>query len=196
MENPNDEMAATVQGHIKIVSYDDIQTRTGEKIELDKRNSAHKENCSIALIRSWAGLTSGHAYSLHFGSGGATVDALQNVVYSVPNTTGAADLNVPIYYEVIDSKRGAPTDNSITVRHVSGTNFTDMEIRCVLDKNEPAGQAAFDNVSTTLSGNFVFDELGIKTDDNLLLTHATFSPIEKTANRAFEVVYTIRLTIV
>lgn len=192
----NDNLNTSIEGHILIRSYDNLEDRVGEKIELDKRNKAHKENMSIALARSWAGLITGHAYSMHFGTGGATVDALENIVYSEPNTTGAADLNVPVYFEVVDKGRGAPSDNAVIVRHVSGTTFTDVEFKVVLDKNEPAGQAAFDNISTTLSGEFVFDELGIKTDDNLLLTHATFSPIEKSSNRIFEIIYTVRIKIV
>jgi len=190
-----DGFALRIEGHILIRSYTDLDARADEVVHLRKRNAVHPENMSIAVARALAGLQTGHLYSLHFGTGGATVDALQAVVYADPNTTGSADLNNPVYSEVIDTSRGAPTGNSASVRHISGSAYSDVEVRCVLDKTEPAGQASFDNVTTTLAGGFVFDEMGLKTDDGLLLTHATFNPVEKTSNRIMEVIYTLRCTV-
>lgn len=191
----SEQINVSVEGHVKITSYDDLESRSNPRVELDKRNAVHPENMSTALARGIAGLQSGHLYTLHFGTGGATVDTLSSIVYSAPNTSGAADLNTPIYSEVVDTARGAPTGNSANVRHVSSTVYSDVEVRCILDKNEPAGQATVDNVTTDLAGNFIFDEMGLKTDDGLLLTHITFNPVEKTSNRVFEVIYTLRITV-
>jgi len=84
----------------------------------------------------------------------------------------------------------------MAVRHINGTLFSDLEVRCVVDKDEPFGQPAFDNVGTNLNTSlFVFDEIGLKTEDGLLLTHVVFSPVEKSANRIIEVVYTLRFRI-
>lgn len=190
-----DSSGFKAEGHLVIRSYDDIDTKSGEVLELDRRNAVHPENMSLAMARSLAGLSTGHIYTMHFGTGGATVDALENIVYQTPNTTGAADLNTPVYSEVVDAI-GAPIGNSSSVKHVAGTEFSDVEIRCLIDKNEPPGQATFDNVTSDLSGTFVFDEIGLKTNDGLLLTHVTFNPIQKTANRVIEVEYTIRIRVV
>jgi hypothetical protein len=68
----------------------------------------------------------------------------------------------------------------------------------LLDFGEPSGQAAFDNATST-EGNFVFDELGLKSfnpegpDTGLLLTHVIFHPVQKSLNRMIQVDYTIRI---
>lgn len=188
-----DNTAFKVEGYVEIRSFDD---EGNEELLLSKKNAIHKENFSLAAARAMGTRQDGHIFSLHFGTGGATVDALDHIVYASPNVVGAADLNIPVYQEVVDGDRGAPAGNSISVQHLMGTEYSDIIITCVLDKTEPSGQAAFDNVTESLSGQFVFDEMGLKTDDGLLLTHFTFSPIEKTANRIMQIIYTIRITVV
>lgn len=189
-----DQLNISVEGHVKIMSYADNDR--SDPIELlSKRNAIHKEHMSIALARALAGEDSGHVYSMHFGSGGATIDQSGSITYSDPNVIGAADLNVPAYHEVVDSTRGAPDGNTVGSRHVVGLLYTDVEIRCVLDKSEPFGQPAFDNTVTTVEGDFVFDEIGLKTSDGLLMTHIVFAPITKSANRVIEVVYVLRIRI-
>ena len=192
--NSSENIGFKVEGHVKIVSYDD--DRSNPEVHLDKRNHIHKENMSIALARALGGDDSGHVYSIHFGTGGATVDSAGTITYSDPNVTGSADLNTPLYSEVVDPKRGAPAGNFTGVRHLNGSLFSDVEIRCVIDKGEPFGQPSSDNVSQTINGGYVFDEIALKTDDGLMLTHIVFNPIEKTANRVFEVVYTLRLRLI
>lgn len=188
-----DPLNIVVEGHILIKSYSNLDG-SDEQIVLNKRNAVHSENMSLAIARALSGSQSGHLYSLAFGNGGSTVDNLENVTYSTPNTTGAADLHSPTYTEVVDPDRGAPVGNSAAALHISGTLYSDIEVRCVLDKTEPAGQDALDSGSS-LAGSFVFDEIGLKSDDGLLLTHAVFSPVQKSANRVFEVVYTLRIRI-
>ena len=48
------------------------------------------------------------------------------------------------------------------VRHTAGNKYTDIVCTCTLDYGEPTGQAAFDN-TTDFNGDYVFDELGLKT---------------------------------
>lgn len=195
MMNKSENFELTIEGHVKVLSYSD-QDKNDPIVLMDKRNAIHKENMSLAIARALSGTDTGHVYSMHFGTGGATVDDVGAISYSNPNTSGSADLNVPAYSEVVDTSRGAPSGNQTGVRHINGTVFSDVEIRCVLDKGEPIGQSAFDNVSSNIDGPFVFDEIALKTDDNLLLTHIVFNPIEKAANRVIEVVYTLRIRVV
>lgn len=199
MSKLSEEIGVRLEGHLKIFAYDDeknVGTDTGE-IVLNKRNAIHTEHASIIIARALGNRQYGSIYSMHFGIGGATIDPLGNIIYSIPNTTGNADLNTPVYFEIVDDNSSAPEGNQIAVRHINGTLFSDLEIRCVIDKNEPFGQEAFDNIGNTNinNSNFVFDEIGLKTEDGLLLTHVVFSPLEKTSNRIFEIAYLIRIRI-
>lgn len=195
MSTLSDQFNVGIEGHLRILGYDgDL-----EPVELlNKRNAIHREHASILIASAIANQdVNGSLYSMHFGSGGATIDPLGQIIYATPNTTGSADLNTPVYFEVVDTNEGAPVGNQIAVKHSNGTLYSDVEIRCVIDKNEPFGQPAFDNLSPTdiNTSNFVFDEIGLKTEAGLLITHVTFSPIEKSANRVIEVIYTIRISI-
>ena len=200
MTQLNEEFRISLEGHLKIVEYDDdrnVGYPERGRVLLDKRNAIHNEHARILIARAIRDQPNGTIYRMYFGTGGATIDPLGNIVYAVPNTTGAADLNTPVYFEVVDANEGAPDGNMMAVRHINGTLFRDVEIRCVLGKNEPFGQAAFDNLNTTNlnASEFVFDEIGLKTQDRLLITHVVFRPIEKTANRIIEIVYTLRVRI-
>jgi hypothetical protein len=89
-----------------------------------------------------------------------------------------------------------PVRNKMEIRHLSGATYSDIIITCVLDYGEPDGQEAFDN-SQSLSGNFIFDELGLKSynpdGEGKLLTHVVFHPVQKSLNRLLQVDYTIRI---
>jgi len=217
----SDEFKLRLEGHVLIREYGDMEglladrsvenetnfeteqmrdryMRNGQgEIKLDQRNAIHNEHASIIIARGLANREDGSVYTMHFGTGGATIDPLGNIIFATPNTTGAADLNVPVYFEVVDDNLDAPPGNQMAVRHINGTLFSDVEIRCVIDKDEPFGQQAFDNVGFNINDDtqFVFDEIGLKSRDGLLLTHITFSPIQKSSNRIIEVVYTLRVRI-
>lgn len=198
--NPRDELRVKIEGHVKIVEYldrTDLEAGKVNRVMLDKRNAIHKENASIIIARALAGQPSGSVFQMAFGTGGSTVGPTGVIVFATPNTTGAANLNQPVYFELVDDLQGAPSGNSLAVRHINGTLFSDLEIRCVLDKNEPFGQAAFSNAGTknVNTSNFMFDEIALKTEDDLLMTHVVFSPVEKAADRIFECVYSLRIRI-
>jgi hypothetical protein len=199
MSQLSDEFKVRIEGHVKIIEYEDLEDVGNEskgRVVMDKRNAIHEENASILIARAIANRENGSIFTMHFGTGGATVDPLGNILFATPNTTGAADLNTPVYFEVVDDNQAAPAGNQMAVRHINGTLFSDVEIRAVIDKNEPFGQAAFDNIGVNLNdSSFVFDEIGLKTEDDLLITHVVFTPVEKTANRIFEIVYTLRIRI-
>ena len=82
--------------------------------------------------------------------------------------------------------------------HCSGTShtatelFSDLVVTCTLNYTEPAGQDTLDN-SSNQNGSFIFDELGLYTATGNLLTHIIFHPIQKSANRQIQVIYTVRV---
>ncbi len=184
-----------ITGHIKI--FDPV---TGE-VFAETENSIHFENFSEALASSLANKNVGQIYQMSFGNGGTSVDPTGVITYLPSNSTGQnADLYNQTYSKVVDDNSTANTDtarNNLTVIHTSGKVYSDILVSCLLDYGEPIGQQAFDN-STQLDGEFVFDELGLKswfgsTEDLKLITHAVFHPIQKALNIQMQIDYTVRI---
>lgn len=184
-----------IHGHIKI--YDPC---SGEVFE-DKDNSIHYENMSESLAMSFANTGMGHIFQMSFGNGGTSVDPTGVIAYLPANSSGQnADLYNETYSKVVDQSSTAnsdPSNNNVQVIHTAGKIYTDIRISCLMDYGEPNGQQAFDN-STDLDGEYVFDELGLKSwngsvDDVKLVTHVVFHPIQKSLNRQLQIDYTIRI---
>jgi hypothetical protein len=183
-----------IEGHIKI-----WYPESGE-IAVNKRNAIHYENMSISLAESIANAGQGFIYEMAFGNGGTTIDPTGIITYLTPNSTGTnASLYNETYSKVVDDRASVnidPIRNKIETRHVTGTNYTDVFVTCLLDYGEPSSQDAFDN-STTADGTFIFDELGLKsyspTGNSKLLTHVIFHPVQKSLNRLIQIDYTVRI---
>ena len=138
-----DNSGILVEGYIKIF---DPET---EQVFIDKRNAIHYENMSIALAQSLSNAGSGFIYSMSFGNGGTSVDPTGIITYLTPNSTGVnASLYNETYSKVVDDRSINNTDphrNKTEVRHVSGTNYTDVLVTCfnwckrpcVVDPPEP-----------------------------------------------------------
>jgi hypothetical protein len=186
---------AKIEGFVKI-----FNPKTGE-VFVDKKNAIHYENISIAMAQTLSDRDVGYIYLMAFGNGGSSVDPTGVITYLPPNTTGQnADLYNETYTKVVDDNSAAntdPTNNKMTVLHTTGKAYTDILVQCLLDYGEPAGQQAFDN-STNFNGEFVFDELGLKTwngsaTDLRLITHVIFHPVQKSLNRQIQIDYTLRI---
>ena len=183
-----------LQGHIKISNPE-----TGEVI-VDKRNAIHYENMSISLAESLANAGQGTIYQMAFGNGGTSIDPTGIITYLTPNSTGTnASLYNQTFIKVVDDRSVNNTDparNKIESRHVSGTNYTDIVVSCLLDYGEPSGQDAIDN-ATNADSLYVFDELGLvsylPSGQGRLLTHVIFHPVQKSLNRLIQIDYTVRV---
>lgn len=183
-----------VQGHIKI-----FDPKTNE-IYINKRNAIHYENMSIALAESLANAGEGFIYEMSFGNGGTSIDPTGIITYLTPNSTGTnASLYNQTYSKVVDDRSVNnldPTRNKIETRHVSGTNYTDILVTCLLDYGEPNGQEAFDTASSQ-NDAYVFDELGLRSysadGTGRLITHVIFHPVQKSLNRLIQIDYTVRV---
>jgi hypothetical protein len=184
-----------MEGHLKV--YD--PSEFGE-IYVDKRNAIHYENMSIALAQSLADSGQGFIYEMAFGNGGTAVDPTGIITYLSPNSSGSnASLYNETFTKVVDDRslnNIDPTRNFIETRHVTGKNYTDVLITCLLDYGEPDGQSAFD-ITSNGENPFIFDELGLKayssSGNNMLVTHVIFHPVQKSLNRLIQIDYTIRI---
>jgi hypothetical protein len=183
-----------IEGHIKI--YDPIS----QEVFINKRNAIHYENMSIALAESIANQGQGFIQSMAFGNGGTSVDPTGIITYLTPNSTGTtASLYNQTFIKVINDRSSSnldPVRNRTETRHLTGKNYTDVFVTCLLDYGEPSGQEAFDNTSNNDS-QFVFDELGLVTYSSTgiprLLTHVIFHPVQKSLNRLIQIDYTVRI---
>lgn len=191
----NDKTGIHIEGHLKI--YEPIENG---QVYVNKRNAIHYENISIALAQSLADSGQGFIYEMAFGNGGTAIDPTGIITYLSPNSSGSnASLYNETFSKVVDDKSSNnidPTRNFIETRHVTGKNYTDVLITCLLDYGEPEGQSAFD-VTSNSENPYIFDELGLKayssSGNNLLVTHVIFHPFQKSLNRLIQVDYTIRI---
>ena len=184
-----------IEGFVKI-----HDPKTGE-ILVDKKNAIHYENISLAMAQTLSDRNVGYIYQMAFGNGGSSVDPTGVITYLPPNTTGQnADLYNQTYAKDVDDNSAADTDpenNKMTPLHTGGNVYSDILVTCLLDYGEPPEQQAFDN-STNFNGEFVFDELGLKTwngsvNDLRLITHVIFHPVQKSLNRQIQIDYTLRI---
>ena len=193
-DNLKDQSGVLLQGHIKI-----SDPESGEVI-VNKRNAIHYENMSISLAESIGNGGTGWIYEMSLGNGGTSVDPTGIITYLTPNSTGTnASLYNQTYTKVVDDRSVNnidPVRNKIETRHVSGTNYTDILVSCLLDYGEPNGQDAFDT-ATDENSSFIFDELGLRaysaTGTGRLLTHVIFHPVQKSLNRLIQIDYTVRV---
>ena len=191
---PDEKGGVLIEGHIKIF---DPQTK---EVYVDKRNAIHYENMSISLAESLANAGEGFIYQMAFGNGGTSIDPTGIITYLTPNSTGTnASLYNQTFIKVVDDRSVNNTDparNKIESRHVSGTNYTDILVSCLLDYGEPTGQDAIDN-ATNADSLYVFDELGLvsysPSGQGRLLTHVIFHPVQKSLNRLVQIDYTVRV---
>ena len=193
-DNLKDQSGVLLQGHIKIHNPE-----TGEVL-VNKRNAIHYENMSISLAESIGNGGTGWIYEMSLGNGGTSVDPTGIITYLTPNSTGTnASLYNQTYSKVIDDRsvnNVDPVRNKIETRHVSGTNYTDILVTCLLDYGEPNGQDAFDT-ATDENSSYIFDELGLRSysadGTGRLLTHVIFHPVQKSLNRLIQIDYTVRV---
>lgn len=192
--NMKDTNGVSVQGHIKIYDPDSGQ------VYIQKRNAIHYENMSIAMAESLSNAGQGFIHEMSFGNGGTSIDPTGIITYLTPNSTGTnATLYNQTYTKIVDDRSANnldPARNYMETRHVSGTNYTDILVRCLLDYGEPEGQQAFDTASTA-NDEYVFDELGLRSysldGTGNLITHVIFHPVQKSLNRLIQIDYTVRV---
>jgi hypothetical protein len=190
-------LSVHVEGHVLIT---DAET---EEVLVDKNNAIHFENFSEALALSLTNRPNGFIQEMAFGNGASTVSGTGAITYFPPNVTGSeATLYNKTYAKNVNDQSPLNTDKSTSYMrmvHSANSVFSDIIVTCLLDYNEPAGQEAFDDNTSTESA-YVFDELGLFSYDESgvgkLLTHVVFHPVQKSLNRTIQIRYTLRIYMV
>lgn len=190
--------AIKVKGHVHIADR-----ATGETL-LNKFNAIHNKNMAVAIARGLSnepanssGIGKHQIFKMKLGNGGSTIDSMNMITYQPPNVTGAtADLYNATYTEIIDEgQTGTPAENSVTYQESPAPAETAIVIcTATIAAGEPNGQDLTDTPpNPNPEAQYAFDELGLFTVDNKLLTHIIFSPILKTANRELVITYTLTI---
>lgn len=186
-----DNATTSLDGHVLVKDMD-----SGEVL-LDKHNAINYLNVAIAVASLFAGRTdeqTGTGYGIAkiaYGNGGSIVDETTgSIQYLAPNTnTTTGQLHNKTYEK---SVANVDTENKIDVQFFENQPYSDIIITSTLDYSEPNGQDELDN-AIAFEDNYVFDEIGLITDSGLYLTHLTFHPIQKSANRKIQIIYTLRI---
>ena len=202
-----DKANVEIEGFVKV--WDPV---SGEIIQ-QGHNAINKEAMSYVLASLMKGPQGPYLYEMHFGNGGAIVDETGNITYrdveiNLEDGLSAALYN-PTYFKVIDSTDALNDDitkNSVEISHTQGLYYTDVVVTCTLAPEQPdAGDygnlvaVTQDEIDQgTLTGNFVFNEIGLKAkgdelNTGYLVSHIIFHPVQKSANRTIQVVYTLRI---
>lgn len=189
-----DYTSIKIQGHVLI-----SDAETGHVI-LNKRNAIHIENMSVAIASAMSNAKNsygflGNIHSFAFGNGGTSVNDVGLVTYNSPKNALTSDvLYNQTYSIVINNTEEEDSNNNISFTHYNGSTFSDIIITATLDYSEPSSQDSLDDAATR-DGDYVFDEIGLFSQQGKLLTHLVFHPVQKSANGKFQFVYTVRISI-
>ncbi len=191
LDKINDTSLIGIEGHIKIWDPD-----SGEVL-VRRRNAINFENMSIALaslLANEAGNTGTHSVAtMRFGNGGTTIDGLGTVTYKATNTNSASGaLYNQTFSQSVDEAVTGSADNGTEVSHTAPNTYSDVVITCTLDFAGVTGEDLTDT-ATNMNDTYVFDELAVYSGNNDLLTHVIFHPVQKSANRKIQVIYTLRI---
>jgi len=131
-----------------------------------------------------------------------TVVKYDGQVYSDVIVTCTLDYNDPITsagsfaigteYTIVSVGTGTPTDFTLIGATDSnpGTVFT--ATGAGTGDGTATSQSALDN-SSSMTGEYIFDEIGLINEAGKYISHIVFHPIQKSANRKIQVIYTLRI---
>lgn len=203
-------MSFDVTKNIDIKGYVEIfDKETGECL-MSKSNAIHYGNMAYIVAQALNDRADAFIHYMAFGNGATSVDTSGRIIYKTPRVTegyeSGANLYSRTYWKAISgsTENTDPANNKIEI--IPGVSYTDIKCTCTLNYGEPADQDIFDS-STTNEGEYIFDELALFTfpsdttlptaeeriNTSTMLTHVVFHPVQKSANRIIEVIYTVRV---
>lgn len=200
-----DSTNINIDGHVKIW---DPKTR---EIFVSKHNAINAETMTLIIASMLQGNNNSYVYEMHLGNGGLIIDETGNITYNDVSdnlSTGIeAGLYNATYFKVIDTvdttNNRDIVNNKVVVNHTSGLNYTDLVVTCTLEENEPNSNSEDSLVTSPeeYNGDYIFNELGLKSrgsegkNSGYLLSHIVFDPVQKSANRVIQIVYTLRIRV-
>ena len=205
MDNALKDTANTIlDGHVLIKDVD-----TGEVL-LDKHNSINLINIAYSIASLLGGKLSDsnnfNIVKVVYGNGGTEIDSNGNISYKTPNTDSeSGTLYNETYFKMVDGTASNASENIVEVQQYLGQPYSDVIVTSTIEYNKPdatdlsgiqrtVDDASGDASDSTGSGSpYIFDELGLINETGNQLSHIVFHPIEKSANRKIQIIYTIRI---
>ena len=188
-----DNAGLNMNGHIIIRDKE-----TGEEI-INKRNAIHYGNMARIVAQALNNTADSYINFIAFGNGGPSVASSGGkVIYRSPRVSESYEASASLYNKTYHKDvHGAQADDDNKIEIITGASYTDIKMTVTLGYSEPSGQDVFDS-STTNTGDFIFDEMGVFTNatdfnNSEMLTHVIFHPVQKSQNRVIEIIYTIRV---
>jgi len=192
-EGTVDNAGLNMSGHIVIRDKE-----TKEEI-INKRNAIHYGNMARIVAQALNNTADSYINFIAFGNGGTSIDSSGGkVLYRSPRVSEAYEASASLYNKTYHKDiQGSQADEDNKIEIVTGASYTDIKMTVTLGYSEPSDQDVFDS-STTNTGDYIFDELGVFTNatdfnDSEMLTHVIFHPVQKSQNRVIEIIYTIRV---
>jgi len=176
------------------VTVRDIDTKD---VLREEQNAIHVGNLIVALGNTLIGNDDYFLNTMSFGSGATSITPDGQVFYRNKNVSSLYDPTAELYnltYQKTLSNMSSATiiDGNNIVGVTSESGHFDINVICTLDYGEPSDQD-LEATGTIMDGPYIFDEIAMKTSNGLMVSHLVMHPVQKAANRAIEVEYTIRL---
>lgn len=200
-----DSTSINIDGHVKIW---DPNT---QEVFVSKHNAINPEAMTMVIATMLQGNNNSYIYEMHLGNGGLIIDETGNITYNDVTdnlSTGIeAGLYNPTYFKVVDTfdtiNNTDIVNNKVVVSHTSGLSYTDLVVTCTLEELEPNSSSENSLVEggEEFAGDYIFNELGLKSrgsegkNTGYLLSHIVFDPVQKSANRVVQIIYTLRIRV-
>lgn len=200
-----DSTNISIDGHVK------IWDPKSQEIFVNKHNAINPETVTLIIATMLQGNNSSYISEMHLGNGGLIIDETGNITYNDVDdnlSTGLeAGLYNATYFKVVDvediTNNLDIVNNNVVVSHTTGLNYTDIIVTCTLAENEPNSDSENSLVDSPeqFSGDYIFNELGLKSrgidgkNTGFLLSHIVFDPVQKSADRVIQIVYTLRIRV-
>lgn len=200
-----DSTSINIDGHVKIW---DPNT---QEVFVSKHNAINPEAMTMVIATMLQGNNNSYVYEMHLGNGGLIIDETGNITYNDVTdnlSTGIeAGLYNPTYFKVVDTfdniNNTDIVNNKVVVSHTSGLSYTDLVVTCTLEELEPNSNSENSLVEggEEFAGDYIFNELGLKSrgsngkNTGYLLSHIVFDPVQKSANRVVQIIYTLRIRV-
>lgn len=194
-----------IDGHVKV--WDPLT----KEIIVSKHNAINPETMTLIIASMLQGNNDSYVYEMHFGNGGLIIDETGNITYNDVTDNLSTGIEAGLYnatyfkvVDVVDTINNVDTvNNKVVVSHTTGLNYTDLVITCTLNEDEPNADSGNNLIDTPVefNGDYIFNELGLKSrgadgkNTGYLLSHIVFDPVQKSANRVIQIVYTLRIRV-